>query len=150
MCKIIFVGICGVVLTITLTISNPIPVHNGYAFFDGVNFEMPKRPDEPRFPVPSLRISALGDDFLGIISDMETDILINPSLLPLLKSNYLNFTYYKNLPSLTILFPKTFISSLAVGFHNQLNYSGTGYYHKYYYDDYLNSPSYLGYSLNIR
>ncbi len=122
-----------------------------YWYFEG-------RPEEPAFPVISLRIKGLGDDFLGIVSDIESDLLTNPSLTPLLKSNELNLTllpYYKygyylnqNSVSSSLLFPLTFIPKLSFGLHNQLVYSGSGEYRKYYYyyDNSFNSPRYHEYS----
>lgn len=107
----------------------------GQRYFEG-------RPEEPTFPVTSLRIRGLGDDFLGIISDMESDILINPSLLPSLKSNmasliYLpyQYSYYMNANAIvsSFLFPNTFIPKLSLGFHNQLVFSSYGYFGKYGY-----------------
>jgi hypothetical protein len=102
-----------------------------------------QRPEEPTFPVTSLRLKGLGDEFLGIISDMESDILVNPSLLPLLKSNSVSLiffpyksTYYWNQNSVaaSLLFPVTFIPKLSFGVQNQLVYSGTGYYDRYTYN----------------
>lgn len=101
-----------------------------------------QRPEEPAFPVVSLRLKGLGDEFIGIISDLENDILVNPSLLPLLKSNSASlilFPYYGkyywtgNSVATSLLFPITFIPKLSFGVQNQLVYSGTGYYDKYNY-----------------
>jgi len=47
----------------------------------------------PDFPVPSLRMKSLGNEFFGIISDLETDIQYFPSLLPLLNSSQIGIIF---------------------------------------------------------
>lgn len=87
-------------------------------------------PDEPAFPVISLRIKMVGQDFLGIISDIESDILTNPSLLSLFKYNEVNVSflpYIKNKigypVSLCFFYPKLLTSKVGFGFQNQYVYS---------------------------
>jgi hypothetical protein len=113
-----------------------------------------ERPEAPTFPLVSLRLKGLGEDFLGIISDVESDILINPSLLPLLKSNSASviflpyyYTYYwnQNSVSASLLFPNTFITNLSFGIQNQLVYSSNGYHDIYTYRYDYNNVYYHNY-----
>lgn len=68
----------------------------------------PERPEMSGFPVPSLRIKALGEDFAGMVSDFETDILSFPALLPFLKSNQIGINF--NLAT-NFVFPNWFCFS---------------------------------------
>jgi hypothetical protein len=105
-----------------------------------------ERPDEPSFPNVSNRVQALGEDFSGIITDLETDVLQNPSLVSLLESKSIGITFlpYKYYGSyfpptlLTLLFPNFPVSKLALGFQNQFIYTKSGNYDVYsnYYNNY--------------
>lgn len=87
-----------------------------------------ERPEMPNFPAPSLRMKALGDDFIGIINDLETDVLYFPSLLPFLETNKIRIVFSpekwneKGTANLNLMFPRTFIPQVGLGFHNQLRF----------------------------
>ena len=103
-----------------------------------------ERPESPEFPMKSLRIKALGEDFLGIVSDVETDVMFNPSLLPQLESNQIGIFFspdyrYKNIVGLNLLLPKIFNSKIGLGFYNQLKFYNPEYYQYFYPDYYYNS-----------
>ena len=87
-------------------------------------------PNIPVFPVISTRMKMLDQDFIGVISDIESDITMNPSLLSLLKYNEVGVTilpYIKDnigFPvSLYFLYPKLFSSRVGFGFQNQYEHS---------------------------
>jgi len=87
-------------------------------------------PSEPAFPLISPRVKMIGQDFLGIISDIESDIIENPSLLSLLKYNEVNASFLPYVIdkirypiSLSFLYPKLFSSRVGLGFQNQYVYS---------------------------
>jgi hypothetical protein len=85
--RISLLTICFVLVILChLACGNPVPI-------EIIEFEEELRPEEPEFPIPSLRVKALGENFLGIVSDIESDILLNSALLPLLKSNYINLSF---------------------------------------------------------
>ncbi len=98
-----------------------------------------ERPQEPLFPNISNRMRALGEDFSGIISDLETDVLQNPSLASLLESKsigitflpYYYYTSYFPPTLLTLLLPNFPVSKLAIGFQNQFVYTKSGYFETY-------------------
>lgn len=117
-----------------------------------------ERPQEPLFPNISNRLRALGEDFSGIISDLETDALQNPSLAAFLESKSIGITFLPYFSShssyfpptcLSILLPNIPTSKLTLGFHNQWVYTASGYsyepvydYGHYYWADQYNFYSY--------
>jgi hypothetical protein len=109
-----------------------------FAQYFNYSWWMPERPLSPMFPASGLRIKSLGDDFLGVVSDIETDVLYHPSLLPWLESNQIAILYtpyqypVNENVSLGLLFPKTFIPRVGFGFHNQFQWYGPEYLQRYY------------------
>ena len=109
-----------------------------FAQYFNYSWWIQERPLSPIFPALGLRMKSLGEDFLGVISDIETDVLYHPSLLPWLESNQIAilFTPYQNQvnenASLSLLFPKTFIPKVGFGFYNQFQWYGPEYYQRYY------------------
>jgi len=117
-------------------------------------FYYQERPQEPSFPNISNRVRALGEDFSGIISDLETDVLQNPSLAALLESKSIGITflpyYYSTFPPtlLTLLLPNFLVSKFALGFHNQFVYTKSGYLEtdaNYYNNFWSSQYSYISY-----
>lgn len=117
------------------------------------HFLNPDRPEMPGFPAPSLRMRALGGDFIGIISDLETDVLYYPSLLPFLESNQIRIVFSpdkwdeKGTAGLNLMFPRTFIPRVGLGFQNQLRFYSPMPVFRYYdfsgYEPYSDYFSYL-------
>jgi len=109
------------------------------------------RPQEPLFPNISNRVRAIGEDFSGIITDLETDVLQNPSLALILESKsvgvtFLPYYYYNSYfpPTLlTLLLPNFPVSKLALGFHNQFVCTKSGYFNTYsdYYSSYWSNQN---------
>jgi hypothetical protein len=141
-------------IIIILLLLNAHPIYSQYYYYN-------ERPQEPSFPNISNRLRALGEDFSGIISDLESDALQNPSLATLLESKSIGITflpYYCNYYSsyfpptlLTLLLPNFPVSKLAIGFQNQLVCTKSGYFEtyantNYYYDEfYSRQYSYISY-----
>ena len=112
-----------------------------------------ERPEMAGFPAPGLRMKAFGEGFIGIISDLETDVLYYPSLLPFLESNQIRIVFSpdkwdeRGTASLNLMFPRTFIPRVGLGFQNQLRFYNPKpefYYSDFSgYDPYSNYYSYL-------
>ncbi len=132
-----------VILILTVIFITTLAQEPAYRYLDS------DRPEMPIFPAPSLRMKALGDDFLGIISDLETDVLYFPSLLPFFESNQIRIAFSpdkwdeKGTAGLNLLFPRIFIPQISLGFHNQVRFYSP--IPEFYYYDYLRYNYYSDY-----
>ncbi|MEO0070786.1 MAG: hypothetical protein ABIK39_01690 [candidate division WOR-3 bacterium] len=122
-----------------------------------IYWDLEERPEEPPFPVLSLRVKALGEEFLGIVADLRSDILLNPSLIPLLEENEVAITFLPNMPGLyyrqnliasSVFLPKLFIRQLGFGAHNQFTSFSYGY-QSFYYDYYLRDEDFSSFQQSL-
>ncbi len=123
----------------------------GFAQENGYLRLTPERPKMPGFPAPSLRIKGLGKDFVGMVSDFETDILSFPSLLPFLKSNQIGINFIperwseKATANLTLMLPRTFLSRIGLVLQNQVRFFSPKPEFYSYQEDYYRYYGYYNY-----